>query len=86
MIIKYFSMNNSKSARAFRLCLCMMMALLLIGQSSRYALAESAGEVSKSDEIHISVDFEGRTEGYSAVLYDNTNGLPTSEANGAVSK
>ncbi len=29
----------------------------------------------------ISVDPIGRYEGYSAVLYDNTNGLPTSEAN-----
>ncbi|MBQ9504928.1 MAG: HD domain-containing protein [Lachnospiraceae bacterium] len=30
---------------------------------------------------HISVDVINHTEGYSAVLYDNTNGLPTSEAN-----
>ena len=29
----------------------------------------------------ISVDPSGSSEGYSAVLYDNTNGLPTSEAN-----
>ena len=29
----------------------------------------------------ISVDFTGKDEGYSAVLYDNSNGLPTSEAN-----
>ncbi len=29
----------------------------------------------------VSVDPTGRSEGFSAVLYDNTNGLPTSEAN-----
>ncbi len=29
----------------------------------------------------VAVDLAGRTEGYSAVLYNNTNGLPTSEAN-----
>ena len=29
----------------------------------------------------LSVDPTGRTEGFSAVLYDNSNGLPTSEAN-----
>lgn len=32
----------------------------------------------------ISVDPTGRGEGYSAVLYDNTSGLPTSEANAIV--
>ena len=32
----------------------------------------------------ISVDFTGKNEGYSAVLYDNSNGLPTSEANAIV--
>jgi energy-coupling factor transport system substrate-specific component len=59
----------------------MMMALLLVIQYGSYALAESTTETSKSDEVHISVDLEGQTEGYSAVLYDNINGLPTSEAN-----
>ena len=59
----------------------MMMALLLVIQYGSYALAESTTETSKSDEVHISVDLEGQTEGYSALLYDNSNGLPTSEAN-----
>ena len=59
----------------------MMMALLFVIQYGSYALAESTTETSKSDEVHISVDLEGQTEGYSAVLYDNSNGLPTSEAN-----
>lgn len=31
--------------------------------------------------VHLSVDLSERTEGFSAILYDNQNGLPTSEAN-----
>ena len=78
---RVFWIRNSKGTQALRLCLCMMMALLLVIQYGSYALAESTTETSKSDEVHISVDLEGQTEGYSAVLYDNSNGLPTSEAN-----
>lgn len=81
MNLKVFRIRNSQGAQALRLCLCMMMALLLVIQYGNYALAESTTETSKSDEVHISVDLEGQTEGYSAVLYDNSNGLPTSEAN-----
>ena len=81
MNLKVFRIRNSQGAQALRLCLCMMMALLLVIQYGSYALAESTTETSKSDEVHISVDLEGQTEGYSAVLYDNSNGLPTSEAN-----
>jgi len=79
--LKVFRKKTSKGAQSLRLCLCMMMALLLVIQYGSYALAESTTETSKSDEVHISVDLEGQTEGYSAVLYDNSNGLPTSEAN-----
>ena len=78
---RVFWIRNSKGTQALRLCLCMMMALLLVVQYGCYALAESTTETLKSDEVHISVDLEGQTEGYSAVLYDNSNGLPTSEAN-----
>lgn len=81
MNLRVFRKKTSKWAQAIRLCLCMMMALLLVIQYGSYALAESTTETSKSDEVHISVDLEGQTEGYSAVLYDNSNGLPTSEAN-----
>ncbi len=35
----------------------------------------------EQDEEKLSVDPTGQGDGYSAVLYDNTNGLPTSEAN-----
>ena len=35
----------------------------------------------ENEEKHLSVDPTREGDGYSAVLYDNTNGLPTSEAN-----
>ncbi len=35
----------------------------------------------EKQEASVSVDVTGQKEGFSAVLYDNTNGLPTSEAN-----
>lgn len=81
MNLKDIRIGNSKWAHTLRLCLCMMTALLLIVQNGSCVLAESAAEASESNEVHISVDLEGQTEGYSAVLYDNSNGLPTSEAN-----
>ncbi|MBQ8093507.1 MAG: hypothetical protein IJ242_08035, partial [Clostridia bacterium] len=40
--------------------------------------------LASADTGHISVDLIHQTEGYSAVLYDNTTGLPTSEANAIV--
>ena len=33
------------------------------------------------ENVSLSVDPTGRTEGFSAVLYDNRNGLPTADAN-----
>ena len=55
--------------------LLLVLALVCLLQPGYAALAE--GDTAP----HISVDLVNHTEGYSAVLYDNTNGLPTSEAN-----
>ena len=35
----------------------------------------------QAEGVSLSVDPTGRTEGFSAVLYDNRNGLPTADAN-----
>ncbi len=35
----------------------------------------------RGEGVPLSVDPTGRTEGFSAVLYDNRNGLPTADAN-----
>lgn len=47
-----------------------------IGSHSGVKVSAAAGETKA-----VAVDPTGRSDGYSAVLYDNTNGLPTSEAN-----
>ncbi len=71
------------SARVFKrergiLGLCLFLVFfLLLNPGSRV----NAEGISGGDNEEISVDPTGEAEGYSAVLYDNTNGLPTSESN-----
>ena len=62
---------------------CVALALLLAITGSRSIPAQAAAERNASGTYNrpLSVDPTGHSEGYSAVLYDNTNGLPTSEAN-----
>ena len=62
-----------------RMYISLVLALTLMLQLGCAALAADADTAK-----HISVDIVNRTEGYSEVLYDNTNGLPTSEANAIV--
>ena len=62
-----------------RMYISLVLALSLMLQLGCAAWAADAGTAK-----HISVDIVNRTEGYSEVLYDNTNGLPTSEANAIV--
>ena len=45
------------------------------------ALIFSAAIAVSGEDSSVNVDVTGQKEGYSAVLYDNTKGLPTSEAN-----
>ena len=42
---------------------------------------EEVSDPVEKEEVELSVDLTAHGDGYSAVLYDNTNGLPTSEAN-----
>ena len=58
---------------ALLIILAMLFFAFLPGTYSYADDESSSGEVG--------VDVTGQKEGYSAVLYDNTNGLPTSEAN-----
>ena len=73
---------NSLGFAHLALCLLLSLAFVLtlpslaLGEDGRASLSAS-GVVNRS----ISVDPTERREGYSAVLYDNTSGLPTSEAN-----
>ena len=63
------------SFRTTRAALCLLLVFFIFIQTSAPAFCAEA------EETRVAVDLIGRTEGYSAVLYDNTNGLPTSEAN-----
>ena len=45
------------------------------------AVCNAAFTAAEEEEHAVSVDLSGNGDGYSNVLYDNTNGLPTSEAN-----
>ncbi len=58
-----------------------MLALLLAAQAVCFAAVEGTRNASGTLNRTVSVDPTGRTEGFSAVLYNNLNGLPTSEAN-----
>ena len=66
-----------------RLLSALTLTLLLAFFSGPTCYAESGMSVNASGIPNRtpSVDPTGRHEGYSAVLYNNTNGLPTSEAN-----
>ena len=67
--------------RLKRLALIIMIFVLLL---SGVVAADETGETYNTSGIinrSVSVDPTGLTEGFSAVIYDNTNGLPTSEAN-----
>ena len=58
--------------------LLMMAAILLPGTEALGAEAAQLLNSSGNANRAVSVDPTGRSEGFSAVLYDNSNGLPTS--------
>ena len=64
---------------------CLLLSMLLIAAAAAECFADDADVISRNssgvENRAPSFDPTGRTGGYSAVLYDNTNGLPTSEAN-----
>ena len=66
---------NGSGRLGFRLGISLLLLFALLVQPVYAAAADNA---------RVSVDLLGYTEGYSAVLYDGLNGLPTSEANAIV--
>ena len=58
-----------------------VLALLLLLSVSPVHGETVSVNVSGTPNLPLSVDPTGRTEGFSAILYNNPNGLPTSEAN-----
>ena len=60
----------------------LFVLLIFISTHTCFAMKSVAGvNASGGRNRSLSVDPTGSVEGYSAVLYNNTNGLPTSEAN-----
>ena len=70
-----------KSISKKMLCI-IASALMLTAVPSTVVLHTGGDALSPAEEL--SVDPTGKGDGYSAVLYDNTSGLPTSEANDIV--
>ncbi len=67
-----------------RRCFSVVLFILLLMQFLPAAMAENdivSMNASGIPNRRLSVDPTGRSEGFSAVLYNNPNGLPTSEAN-----
>ncbi len=78
------NVNRMMKANQIRnlLCALVLVAVLCVGvlalaDGEDYLLRNAGGVVN----LPLSVDPTGLQEGFSAVLYDNRNGLPTSEAN-----
>jgi len=65
------------------LSMLMTVMFLMIVPSMLFAQTDKYGELNSSGTVNrtASVDPVGRRDGFSAVLYNNTSGLPTSEAN-----
>ncbi|MBQ7474697.1 MAG: HD domain-containing protein [Clostridia bacterium] len=83
MRVRFFGEKKKKSIIVF---LCAALSALTVLQLSGVCFADpgdgptaenASGNINKA----LSVDPTGLSEGFSAVLYDITNGLPTSEAN-----
>ena len=77
-------MKTHCDTKSFRVFLILFLTLLTAVLPSNTVYSEESGwplNASGVPNRPLSIDPTGRTEGFSAVLYDNTNGLPTSEAN-----
>ena len=78
--------DRSRSGRC-RLCCALGALCILLGSLSVNHAAYAAGQTDTVQDneadttARIAVDVTGKDEGYSATIYDNTNGLPTAEAN-----
>ena len=70
-------MKKTQHKRKWISCLCLLLAFIILP-------AASAVNAAGSSDGGNSVDPVNQPDNFSVVLYDNTNGLPTSEANAIV--
>ncbi|MBR2531733.1 MAG: histidine kinase [Lachnospiraceae bacterium] len=80
----YLTRDNGITTKCGRLLLCLLLVMLCIGgwNVTGYC-AEKAQGINVNGGLNkgISVDPLKKTKGFSTVIYNNRNGLPTSEAN-----
>ena len=77
-------LNNRTGSRTGRLLLCLLLAAVCLSQCLAPVGSAADREVlnlSGNRNTELSIDPARQSEGFSAVLYNNRNGLPTSEAN-----
>ena len=78
------TLNRKKRYSCAALLFCLIAAALMMNASIGAGYCESGIQTmnaSGNRNVPLSVDLIGKSEGYATVLYNNTNGLPTSEAN-----
>lgn len=86
-MIKKHKHNITPAERIIAVFLCILTVFICLLPSVSPIISEEEDEIWNSSGKHngkVAVDPIGKSDGYSAVLYNNTNGLPTSEANDIV--
>lgn len=79
---RYQYQMNKKSPGWQRLLICMILSCLFAMQCVTRAFADDwETEEGNENNKQLTGDLIGYRDGYSAILYDGSNGLPTSEAN-----
>ena len=76
--------RNKIGTRCGRLLLCLLLAVLCLSQgivTGGFAAGNVAFNTSGNRNTKLSIDPIKKAEGFTAVMYNNRNGLPTSEAN-----
>ena len=80
--MKSIKLSRGRGKALFNLVLLLFFIVIFFAQILYSdTLIVSAENISGVENDEINVDYTGVEEGYSAVLYNNSNGLPTSEAN-----
>ena len=75
---------HNRIARCGKALFCLFFTMIILAQSVTAGMCETPVQTfnsSGSRNIAPSVDLLRNSEEYSAVLYNNKNGMPTSEAN-----
>ena len=70
-------MGLNSIAKVFGHSLLLIIIAIFIMVAEGFAELNTSGVINRTP----SVDLIGHSENYSVVMYDNSNGLPTSEAN-----